>query len=118
VSPVQLTGRIAREDMDVAGTHMARGELALLLLASANRDPDAFADPDVFDVARPDANHLGFGFGIHHCLGAPLARLEAQVALPALVRRVKAIERTDDELTYKENIGLRGLATLPVTLSA
>ena len=118
VSPVQLTGRIALEDMDIAGTRITPGEFSLLLLASANRDPAAFAEPDVFDVARPDANHLGFGFGIHHCLGAPLARLEAQVALPALVRRAKTLERTNDELSYKENIVLRGLATLPVTLSA
>ena len=69
-------------------------------------------------MTRTDNNHLGFGFGIHHCLGAPLARLEAQIALPALLRRAPHIERISDELSYKENIVLRGLETLPVRVSA
>ena len=69
-------------------------------------------------MTRAENNHLGFGFGIHHCLGAPLARLEAQIAVPALLRRARRIERTTDALTYKENIVLRGLEALPVTLSA
>jgi cytochrome P450 PksS len=94
----------------------------MLLIASANRDPDAFDDPDTFDVARTDNNPLGFGFGfgfgVHHCLGAPLARLEAQIALPALLRRARRLERTSDELSYKENVVLRGLESLPVRLSA
>ncbi len=118
VCPVQLTGRVALEEMEVGGATIAAGEFSMLLLASANRDPEAFEDPDVFDVTRTDNNHLGFGFGIHHCLGAPLARLEAQIALPALLRRARHLERTYDELSYKENIVLRGLESLPVRLSA
>jgi cytochrome P450 len=118
VCPVQLTGRVALEDMEVGGERLAAGEFSMLLIGSANRDPDAFADPDTFDVTRTDNNHLGFGFGIHHCLGAPLARLEAQIALPALFRRARNLERVSDELSYKENIVLRGLETLPVRLSA
>jgi cytochrome P450 len=118
VCPVQLTGRVALEDMEVGGARVAAGEFSMLLLGSANRDPDAFHDPDTFDVTRTDNNHLGFGFGIHHCLGAPLARLEAQIALPALLRRAPHIERISDELSYKENIVLRGLETLPVRVSA
>ena len=118
VCPVQLTGRVALEDMEVGGATIAAGEFSMLLIASANRDPDAFDDPDTFDVARADNNHLGFGFGIHHCLGAPLARLEAQIALPALLRRARRLERTNDELSYKQNIVLRGLESLPVRLSA
>jgi cytochrome P450 len=118
VCPVQLTGRVALEDMEVAGASITAGEFSMLLIGSANRDPDAFEDPDAFDVARTDNNHLGFGFGIHHCLGAPLARLEAQIALPALLRRAHHLERITDELSYKENIVLRGLETLPVRLSA
>jgi cytochrome P450 len=90
----------------------------MVLIGSANRDPDAFDDPETFSVTRTDNNHLGFGFGIHHCLGAPLARLEAQIAVPALLRRARRIELLTDELTYKENIVLRGLESLPVRLSA
>jgi cytochrome P450 len=116
--PVQLTGRNALEDMEVGGITIQKGDFSMLLIGSANRDPAAFARPDVFDVARTDNNHLGFGFGLHHCIGAPLARLEAQIALPMLFRRARTIEQAADELTYKENIILRGLAQLPVTLSA
>jgi len=117
VCPVQLTGRVALEEMEVGGATIAAGEFSMLLVASANRDPEAFDDPDVFDVTRTDNNHLGFGFGIHHCLGAPLARLEAQIALPALLRRARRLERANDELSYKENIVLRGLESLSVRLS-
>ncbi len=118
VGPVQLTGRVALEPIDVGGVVIGPGEFAMLLIGSANRDPLAFADPDTFDVARTDNNHLGLGFGIHHCLGAALARLEAQVALHALTHRAREISPTTDDLVYKENIVLRGLAALPVELSA
>jgi cytochrome P450 len=118
VCPVQLTGRVALQDMEVAGARLSKGEFSMLLIGSANRDPAAFSAPESFDVTRTDNNHLGFGFGIHHCLGAPLARLEAQIALPALLRRARRIERVGDELSYKENIVLRGLESLPVRLSA
>ena len=116
--PVQLTGRNALQDMEVGGVTIQKGDFSMLLIGSANRDPAAFAHPDVFDVARLDNNHLGFGFGIHHCIGAPLARLEAQIALPMLFRRARSVELATDELAYKENIILRGLAHLPVELSA
>jgi cytochrome P450 len=115
---VQLTGRVALEDMEVAGATIAKGEFSMLLIGSANRDPDAFEAPETFDVTRSDNNHLGFGFGIHHCLGAPLARLEAMVAMAALLRRAPGLQRVTDELAYKENIVLRGLEALPVRLSA
>jgi cytochrome P450 len=118
VCPVQLTGRVALEDMEVGGARIAKGEFSMLLIGSANRDPDAFESPETFDVTRTDNNHLGFGFGIHHCLGAPLARLEAQIALPALLRRAPHLERITDDLSYKENIVLRGLESLPVRVSA
>ena len=89
----------------------------MLLIGSANRDPEAFDQPDRFNVGRTENNHLGFGFGIHHCLGAPLARLEAQVALSTPARRARVLDRTGDDLVYKENIVQRGLAALPVELS-
>ncbi|MHB8681414.1 MAG: cytochrome P450 [Acidimicrobiales bacterium] len=118
VSPVQLTGRVAIEPMEVGGVEVEAGEFSMLLIGSANRDPDAFEDPDRFDVGRNENPHLGFGFGLHHCLGAPLARLEAQVALGKLFRRAGTIEARTDALVAKENIILRGLESLPVTLGA
>ncbi|MHB8329825.1 MAG: cytochrome P450 [Acidimicrobiales bacterium] len=118
VSPVQLTGRITLQEMEVGGVQLSPGDFSMLLVGSANRDPAAFDAPDVFDVGRHDNNHLGFGFGLHHCLGAPLARIEAQVALGALVSRAKVLEPCTSALSHKENIVLRGLAALPVRLSA
>lgn len=118
VSPVQLTGRALTDDLEVGGEVLGRGEFVLLLIASANRDADVFDRPERLDLSRADNRHLGFGFGLHHCLGAPLARLEAQVAIPELLRRARTIERVGDQVTYRENVVLRGLAELPVRLAA
>jgi cytochrome P450 len=117
VSPVQRTARWVLADMELGGQRIARGSLVTALIGSANRDPAVFEAPDRLDLSRPDNRHLGFGFGLHHCLGAPLARLEAGVALPALFGRTRAIELAGAAL-YRENVVLRGLATLPVTLAA
>jgi cytochrome P450 len=116
VSPVQLTGRALLEDCEFGGVEFAAGDFAMLLLASGNRDPDQFEDPERFDVTRSPNNHLGFGFGIHHCLGAPLARMEAQVALSALVRRAPDLALVGEGVTYKNNIVLRGMESLPVAM--
>ena len=116
VSPVQLTGRALTEDCEFGGVELAAGDFAMLLLASANRDPDQFDDPKRFDIARSPNNHLGFGFGIHHCLGAPLARMEAQVALTSLVKRAPKLALTVDDVTYKTNVVLRGMESLPVAM--
>jgi cytochrome P450 len=113
--PVQLTGRVALTDLEIAGHPIAKGEQAVLLIGSANRDPEHFPEPDRLDLARPDTRHLSFGFGIHHCLGAPLARLEGQLALEAFVTRFPTAQLGVDEPEYKENVVLRGLAALPVT---
>jgi cytochrome P450 len=118
VCPVQLTGRVALEDFEIGGVEVKKGEFSMLLVGSANRDPEAFESPEIFDVGRVDNPHLGFGFGIHHCLGAPLARLEAQVALHSLVTRARRLEREESELVYKQNVVLRGLERLPVDLAA
>jgi cytochrome P450 len=116
VSPVQLTGRAFVEDTEVGGVVFEAGDFAMLLLASANHDPDQFEDPERFDITRTPNNHLGFGFGIHHCLGAPLARMETQVALTSLVQRAPALTLTVGDVTYKTNVVLRGMESLPVAL--
>jgi cytochrome P450 len=113
--PVQMTGRTALEDMEVGGATIRRGQQSILLLAAANRDPSVFAKPDEFDIGRRDNPHLAFGFGIHYCLGAPLARIEGEVALTTLVRRFQGLQLRVERPEYKENIVLRGLAALPVT---
>ena len=116
--PVQLTGRIASEDMEVAGVTVPKGHSVVLLLGAANRDPDQFPNPERFDITRNNDNHLAFGFGIHFCLGGPLARLEGQIALGTLARRFDALELRTEAPEYKENIVLRGLRSLPVAFSA
>jgi unspecific monooxygenase len=116
VSPVQLTGRALTEPCEFGGVEFAAGDFAMLLLASGNHDPEQFDDPERFDITRAPNNHLGFGFGIHHCLGAPLARMETQVALTSLVRRAPALALAVDDVAYKSNVVLRGMESLPVAL--
>ena len=115
--PVHIMGRLPMDEIELScGTVPAFDEL-VLLPAAAGRDPAQFNDPGSFDVARADNRHLGFGFGIHHCIGAPLARLEAQVALGTLAQRFRAVEVVQDPPAYKDNITLRGIASLDVKLS-
>ncbi|MGH2586997.1 MAG: cytochrome P450 [Dehalococcoidia bacterium] len=113
-APVQMTSRILLADYEIDGQVIGKGEQAVLLLASANRDPAEFEDPERLDLTRAENRHLAFGFGIHFCLGAPLARVEGQIALATLVRRFPHPELLTDDPEYKENIVLRGLAALPV----
>ncbi len=116
--PVQLSARVALENAEVAGQPIRQGEIVMLLLSAANRDPEVFSDPDRLDLTRwltEAPRHLAFGQGIHFCLGAPLARIEGQAALTALARRGIALSPVP--LRYKDNLILRGLAELPVRLS-
>lgn len=113
--PVQLVGRTAAEDMTIGGVTVPRGDSMLLLLAAAHRDPELAERPDEFDPQRPAIRHLGFGKGPHFCLGAPLARLEATVALTAITSRFPRAELAA-EPTYKQNVTLRGMSDLPVSL--
>ncbi|MEV4218880.1 cytochrome P450 [Nonomuraea sp. NPDC049725] len=115
--PVQLTMRVTLEDVELAGTAVPAGSAVLALVGAANRDPAAFADPDRFDVERTPGRHLAFGLGIHFCLGAPLARLEGEIALRALAQAAPKLELADPAPPYKGNLVLRGLATLPVRLN-
>ncbi|MFI6865851.1 cytochrome P450 [Nocardia sp. NPDC050406] len=111
--PVQLVPRIAREAITLGDDQIARGDLVIALLAAANRDPAAFPDPDVFDPDR-DTRHLAFGLGPHFCLGAPLARQEAQLALTRFAQRVTDARLSVDPPPYREHVNLRGPARLPL----
>jgi cytochrome P450 len=107
--PVQmLANRWALADIATAGTTIPRGSTVILLLASGNRDPARFRDPERFDPDRADNQHVGFGSGIHHCFGAPLARLEAQIALTELARRLENPRLVQDPPPYRQSATLRG----------
>jgi cytochrome P450 len=114
-SPLQRGWRRVAEDLEINGAHLRKGQLVFLMLGAANRDPEVFPDPDRLDLGRLENRHLAFGFGIHFCLGAPLARLEARIALPTLLRRMPCLKLASDELQWQENIAIRGLKKLPVT---
>ncbi len=116
--PVQMTARIATADIDVSGVTFKKGQLAILLLAAANRDPAQFTDPDRFDIGREDNRHLAFGMGIHFCVGAPLARVEGQIALDAFAQRFNDPQLMLETPKYKENLVLRGLESLPIRFSS
>jgi cytochrome P450 len=114
-SPVQMTGRIAKVDVEVGGQHVRAGQFVSTIVASANRDPEAFPDPDTLDLTREPCNHLSFSAGIHFCLGAQLARLEGQIALSTVVRRFPKLRLVTDDLRWRPAPILRGLEALPVT---
>ncbi|WP_242419725.1 cytochrome P450, partial [Frankia sp. CpI1-P] len=121
--PVQFIPRTALRDTEVGGREFRRGEGAMLLVGSANRDPDAFDEPDRFLVARyagptPAARHFGFGTGIHYCLGAPLARMEAEIIFRLLLERTSELALIGSTPTYRNQSIIRGLQTLPLRLAA
>ena len=111
--PVQLTGRIALEDMAFDGVTVPKGHGVTCLIGAANRDPERFPEPERFDITRDDDRHLSFGFGIHFCMGAPLARVEGQVALATFAQRLESPELLTESPKYK-NFVLRGLESLSV----
>jgi cytochrome P450 len=117
-SPVQVTVRVAREDTEVAGQPVKAGRGLVLMLAAANRDPQIFTDPDRFDVTRPDARlHLAFSAGVHYCLGAQLARLEAAIALETLFDRFPGLTATAAPTRRRTRV-LHGFERFPVSTGA
>jgi cytochrome P450 len=116
-SSVQMTGRVALEDVELAGKKVPKGESVLCLLGSANRDPAVYPDrPDRLDITRPNVRPVSFGGGIHFCLGAQLARIEAEVAIATLLRRIPDLKLDDAENPqWRPTFVLRGLSALPAS---
>jgi len=114
-SPVQLTGRVALQDMVVMGEHVAQGEEVITLLGAANHDPAAFpGDPDTLDIGRPGVRAISFGGGLHYCLGAQLARIEGEIAFRRLFERLPNMRLVEkDNVQWKTTVTLRGLIELP-----
>lgn len=113
--PLQFMYREAAEDLQIREKSIRKGQLVYTMFASANRDPERFPDPERFDISRRGADHhMAFGQGLHYCLGAPLARMEAQVAFAAILRRLPNLRLETDRLEYQDNLELRGLKSLPV----
>ena len=116
-SPVQTDPRCATQDVELAGVKVAKGEIAMCWLGSANRDAAMFKDPERFDVDRKESRHLSFGFGTHYCLGSNLARLEAQIALRVLLERTRSFElATSEPLPLHKSFVFRGFTSIPMKL--
>jgi cytochrome P450 len=115
-SPTQYTGRIAAHETELGGKQIKQKQAIFAVLGAGNRDPERFPDPDKLDITRPDNKHLAFGWGAHFCFGAPLARMEAQIAFEELLKLQNwALEPVP--LKWRTNLALRGLTALPITFT-
>src|SRR5262245_40734020 len=118
-SPSQHTARLAPDDVEMGGQKLKKGQAVIAVMAAGNRDPERFHDPDRLDLERKDNRHLAFGWAAHFCFGAPLARLEGQIAFRALLRRLPDLALAPQgRLVWRHNLGLRGLEALPVAFRA
>lgn len=113
-SPSQHTARLAPHDLELGKQRISRGQAVIAVMGAANRDPERFPEPDRLDVGRQDNRHLAFGWAAHFCFGAPLARIEAQIAFETLLRRLPELSLVPGAATWRPNLGLRGLTSLPV----
>jgi cytochrome P450 len=113
-NPVQIAYRSAAEDVEIGGKLISKGQLVNSVLGAANRDPERFSDPDRFDITRDEGRHLGFGLGIHFCIGAPLVRLESQIAFTTVLQRFPELKLAVDDLEWQEQPIFRGVKALPV----
>ena len=114
-SPSQQTARLAPEDVEIRGRLIKQRQAVIAVMGAANRDPDRFPDPDRLDICREDNRHVAFAWASHFCFGAPLARIEGRTAFETVVRRMPAIRLEAGPVTWRENLGLRGLTALHVT---
>ena len=112
--PVQRTARIPSEDVVIDGRKIPKGEMVMPFIGAADRDPAQFPDPDRLDIGRADNRHIAFGWGIHFCLGAPLARVEGQIAINTLLQRLPELALATDTPEFRQSLTLRGLKSLPV----
>ncbi len=117
-SPSQHTARIAPEDFELGGKSIRKRDAVMAVMAAGNRDPTRFAEPDRLDLTRPDNRHLAFGWAAHFCFGAPLARMEGQIAFTTMLRRLPDLTLDRQVLVWRENLGLRGLKSLRVSFRA
>jgi len=115
--PVQRTARIPSEDVTIGGRTIARGEMVMPFIGAADRDPVQFPEPDRLDIGRADNRHIAFGWGIHFCLGAPLARIEGQIAINSLIQKWPKLALATDRPEYRQSLTLRGLKALPVSFA-
>jgi pimeloyl-[acyl-carrier protein] synthase len=113
-SPSQHTARLAREDVEMGGKLIRQRQAVIAVMGAANRDPERFPDPDRLDITRKDNRHVAFGWAAHFCFGAPLARIEGQIAFETILRRLPHLALEPQPLVWRNNLGLRGLAALPV----
>ena len=113
-NPVQITYRSALEDADIRGKLIRKGDLVNTIIGSANRDSERFSNPDAFNITRSEGRHLGFGIGIHFCIGAPLVRLEAEIVFETILRRFPELCLATDQLEWQEHPIFRGLKSLPI----
>ena len=114
-SPSQHTARICPEDTELGGKTIRKGQAVIAVMGAGNRDPERFPDPDRLDLGRTDNRHLAFGWASHFCFGAPLARIEGQLVFEAIARRLSNLKLEPGPLVWRDNLGLRGLTSLPVT---
>lgn len=114
-SPSQHTARLAPEDVVLGGKTIRKRQAVIAVMGAANRDPERFQEPDKLDLSRQDNRHVAFAWASHFCFGAPLARIEGQIALGTLVKRMPNLSLKPETITWRENLGLRGLTKLPVT---
>jgi cytochrome P450 len=115
-SPVQLTSRHAKEALQIGGKQVSSGQEVIMLLGAANHDPEQFANPDQLLLTRQENRHLSFGLGVHFCLGAPMARVEGEIAFSTLFKRFPNLRLETDEVKWQQSVVFRGLKQLPVNL--
>ncbi len=114
-SPIQYTSRLAPKDVQMGGKTIRKGQAVIAVIGAADRDPERFPDPDRLDICRQDNRHLAFAWGPHFCFGAPLARLEGHIAFDAVLRRMPDLTLSSGSVSWRENLGFRGLTGLSVT---